>query len=309
MKLSIEKKVTESFLPSKRHRKPRLRFYKHVFEVEVKEVPDKEFPIAMIVSDYQSVSDGKTCEELHNNSEYKLFKETLRLYNGKLYKPLRITYGAAISAVAFETVQDVERRISGLHDYFPESSDEFTDDSIIISSNINDIEEGLTERASYYLYFDGKFWERSGEPVYRVMTFGMGNNHGGTGFFVEYVNNDRKLLDDYFNALQKDQAIDYFKEVALSRGDTDSVERFDPMSKHIEVIMPETVRINSRQLFYVTFKIDARYVSGVYVNDVDEALKEAKEAFSNANLGSLTDIVAFEPVKVKNKAGDYVWEK
>lgn len=46
---------TQKYLPTKRHRKERTRIVEDVCTVEVKEVLEKDFPIAFIVHEYQSV--------------------------------------------------------------------------------------------------------------------------------------------------------------------------------------------------------------------------------------------------------------
>lgn len=77
--------------------------------------------------------------------------------------------------------------------------------------------------------------------MYVINTFGLGHNHGGTGFFIEYFYNDNIPAQNYFNALQREEAITYGKKVALGRGDDKSV---DGMGDHdiIEVKMPEMVK-------------------------------------------------------------------
>lgn len=81
--------------------------------------------------------------------------------------------------------------------------------------------------------------------MYNVTIFGLGHNHGGTGFFIEYHYNPNISSKNYFNALEREKAITYGKQIALNRGDTDSIEG---MGEHdiIEVLMPEMVKVESR---------------------------------------------------------------
>lgn len=97
------------------------------------------------------------------------------------------------------------------------------------------------KRAEVYIVCDGVIWETCGEPMYVINTFGLGHNHGGTGFFIEYFYNDNIPAQNYFTALQREEAIAYGKKVALGRGDDKSV---DGMGNHdiIEVKMPEMVK-------------------------------------------------------------------
>ena len=60
--------------------------------------------------------------------------------------------------------------------------------------------------------------------------------------------------------------------------------------------------------YYVTCKIDARYVVGVEADSIEEALKEADNRFSNAFFGEAEDIES-EPIVVEDEKGNYVWER
>lgn len=59
--------------------------------------------------------------------------------------------------------------------------------------------------------------------------------------------------------------------------------------------------------YYVTFKIDARYVAEVEANDIDEARDKALDKYIDADFGEAHDIDA-EPIIVEDENGNYVWE-
>ena len=103
----------------------------------------------------------------------------------------------------------------------------------------------LRKSAKKYIFCDNKFWYKCGEPIYVINTFGLGNNHGSTGFFIEYCRNKNISGKNYFNALQREEAIAYGKAVATNRGDTDDIDRIGKYA-NIEVIMPEMVRVNHK---------------------------------------------------------------
>lgn len=42
----------------------------------------------------------------------------------------------------------------------------------------------LNNCSKHFVYFNGKFWRNCAEPIYDIETFGIGNNHGGTGFLL-----------------------------------------------------------------------------------------------------------------------------
>jgi hypothetical protein len=82
------------------------------------------------------------------------------------------------------------------------------------------------------------------EPRYVVNTFGMGNNHGGTGMFIEKGYNSNISHTNYFSALNYDKACQYADEIALQRGDTKSIPVRTNCGNTIEVIINEVVNVN-----------------------------------------------------------------
>ena len=87
-----------------------------------------------------------------------------------------------------------------------------------------------------YLLVDGNLYIKTSVPFYCITTFGLGMNHGGTGLFVHY---NRKWRKKEFDALHGKEAVQKATEIALQRGDTESVPHFHEM---IVVHMPELVR-------------------------------------------------------------------
>ena len=84
-----------------------------------------------------------------------------------------------------------------------------------------------------YLLVDGELYTETNVPYYVIMTFGFGNNHGGTGLLVNYGMHE---MD--FDALHGKEAVEEAKRIATNRGDTKDVPRFHEM---ITVYMPELV--------------------------------------------------------------------
>ena len=60
--------------------------------------------------------------------------------------------------------------------------------------------------------------------------------------------------------------------------------------------------------FYVTYKIDARYVAEVEADSLEEAQAKADAEFADADFGEAKDIDG-ESIIVENEDGDYVWER
>lgn len=60
--------------------------------------------------------------------------------------------------------------------------------------------------------------------------------------------------------------------------------------------------------YYVTFKVDARYVAEVEAENIEEARKKATDSFQDADFGRAEDVDG-EEVIVEDEDGNYVWEK
>lgn len=91
-----------------------------------------------------------------------------------------------------------------------------------------------------FLLVDGELYKVISEPRYEVVTFGLGHNHGGTGMFCSYNYNPNICKDNYFSALQGEQAVAYANKVAAGRGDTNDIGEFEPF---IICHMPELVKV------------------------------------------------------------------
>ena len=172
-----------------------------------------------------------------------MFAEEIRTYDGKLYTPVRVTHGSAIS-LCFEPLDYVKRNMETYEPYWKGGND-FTENSIIKDSNILELQNIILNKSTRYIIFDNKVWKKCGEPMYVINTFGLGHNHGGTGFFIEYYYNDNIPNTNYFNALERDKAIAYGKSIAARRGDTKSIEGMGDRDI-IEVLMPEMVKRNPK---------------------------------------------------------------
>lgn len=60
--------------------------------------------------------------------------------------------------------------------------------------------------------------------------------------------------------------------------------------------------------YWVTMKIEGRFISDVWAENPDKACVKAEELHMDADYGSLEDIEA-ECIIVENEHGDFVWEK
>ncbi len=210
----------EAYLPP-RCRKPRYREAEKTYRARVRCITKADAPVAFILSDYNHRHEGST---------------KIRLYKGKLYMLetwQRYAPGKPECPLVREFIvfgPETEKTLR-LHNY----------------NTCHGYEEQaaqLREEAARRLIIDGLVWIHCGEPVYEVMTFGLGHNHGGTGLFVRTCYNPNVSRDRYFNALQGNEAVASMNETARRRGDTKYVGRYRKM---IEVLIPECVKRNPRK--------------------------------------------------------------
>lgn len=87
----------------------------------------------------------------------------------------------------------------------------------------------MQRRANGLLVMGDEVWSKADEPVYAVMTFGMGGNHGSTSLSINsvsrYLREGRPVGESVFPLDQREAAIEYALGRAEERGDTQSFER------------------------------------------------------------------------------------
>lgn len=155
MKTTIKIWYEEKYLPNKRCRKLRTRVSNKDVDVDVREVTENEFPIAFVVHDMQSVYEGATSySDFDGNGDYKMHTEDIRTYAGKLYKPIRISCGTAISTL-FEPLAEMKYKLMEPEPYWMGGED-FSDQSIVKSDNFTEKLKIAKEKASSYLIYEKK---------------------------------------------------------------------------------------------------------------------------------------------------------
>ena len=60
--------------------------------------------------------------------------------------------------------------------------------------------------------------------------------------------------------------------------------------------------------YYVTYKIEARYVKEIEADNLEEARSKESEEFSDADFGVAEDIDG-EDIIVEDENGNYIWER
>lgn len=217
MKARITVDYTEMIIPA-RCRKPRPQRGTAEITVNIREVSEDRAPVAFVVTEYDKEP------------------RKVRLYGGKLYRqvqdrqPQYMETNERDKTRPFWLNQAAEcnwqLRLTSLHDNW----------------SLQEHKDYARKNAGRYIIVDGMAYERTGEPYYYGMTFGLGRNHGGTGFFIGWADHrDRKKVWG-MSAADKQAAISRVVGFALRRGDTDSVKHIKHTIEHIEVLMPSAIK-------------------------------------------------------------------
>lgn len=107
------------------------------------------------------------------------------------------------------------------------------------------------------------------------MTFGFGNNHGGTALMIIANRTDRRD-EDTFSALQEQEARKAALDTAAGRGDTNYFSMIKNSACRIEVLDASAIRFQRDK---VIFEVEKTITHKVFVNACSyvEALKLAKQ--------------------------------
>lgn len=219
MKQTIKVRHTEMITPP-RCRKARPQEGESEITVSIREVSADRAHVAFIVS------------------EYDREPRKVRQYNGKLYRQVQDRQPQYL-----ETNERDETRPFWLNQTAAQCNWKWLlTRGYKWNWNLQQHKDDAKKRAENYIIIDGEAYERTGEPYYSVTCFGLGRNHGGTGFFVGWADSrDRKNIWG-MSAADKGAAIERAVEIALNRGDTDSVSHIRSTSYNIEVLMPEAIK-------------------------------------------------------------------
>ena len=254
MKLfKLEAKYTyiNIFRRSNRHRRNLHQLYTRSFEFDCRQLDEKEFKKVYVVRDYASVYKNATkYEDFRDSSKgkFRLVDTPIRKYKGKFYRPVKYSHGSAVSTLYMtykdlveteiewrirNTVGDINDEVQRL---FKSEVDVETLGSVHVTDTMLKAREAAQKVVDQFVYFDNIWWVETDPPVYNYNTFGLGHNHGGTGFFIGYV--DIKSLDKYarkfyFTPEQREKAIQTVIKVATERGDTNDVKRFQHIPENI----------------------------------------------------------------------------
>jgi len=214
MKLEVKYNYEEGYLPTKRHKKLRYRNVEGIMTVEINEIIKENAPVAFRVHSYDE-----------SVTEY-------RLWDNKLWIPV-MWHERYSRAEGLYPVEEFIKSIQYHSSYKYQKTKE-------------EAEQEKYDYIARHLIIDGVVYGIIGEPRYVSMTFGLGNNHGGTSLMIDNWYNTNISKDSYFNTLERDKAIEYTKLRAIKRGDTNDIDRIGK-SYNIEVLIPEAVKCNPQK--------------------------------------------------------------
>jgi hypothetical protein len=240
MDVIVTFKYKQYFYPNVRCTKVRDRVLSIDYAVYVKDVLDeRDFPVAYKVRDYQTVlpkvRDNEEAWELCHHGDGgrgMWFTETIRRYKNKLYKPVRHGYGSVIARSFVNPKEHVANEVDWFQNRSafcfvgqPKDDPQFDlEKSIVVGDDYTKRLAEVKKLVKQFVVFKGVLWEQTEEPLYTYTTFGLGCNHGGTGFFISYGRRCNSSSKIYWKAEQRDQAIKAAIKAATDRGDTESIQ-------------------------------------------------------------------------------------
>lgn len=195
-----------------RCRKPRWVDKKGETTVSVREVAVSDLKPAFIVRDYEK-----------NIAIYS--------YDDELYKIATRNFGNGDEVVRIEWLENTINRLSN---------------NFYGTKTIPEIFAEMRETTERYLIVGDRVYEKTGEPRYCVYTFGLGHNHGGTCLSVDFHYNENIPASRYFDALHYDTAVQNAYDIAIRRGDTESLAHFRNRD-YIDVLDSSFVRCRPKQ--------------------------------------------------------------
>lgn len=75
------------------------------------------------------------------------------------------------------------------------------------NTDTEQIKEYIQSKANRFLICDGKLYEEASEPMYVIMTFGLGYNHGGSALMIEDYYNPNIPSSRYYAANQRERPL------------------------------------------------------------------------------------------------------
>jgi hypothetical protein len=200
MKIKLWIKYDVGYLPTNGHRKLRYREVEEYINVNIKEISKEELIPAF--------NTGITIYFYNNKLWVKSTERDIHCENPD--KPMTALEALIYSGVTYST-------------YFAKYNSYIIDRK---KENREEIINRAEEDMNNYIVVDGELYKTTTEPMYCIYTFGLGNNHAGIGTSLDIVNfyNPNISKEKYFNALEYNRAVEKALNIAIKRGDTNSID-------------------------------------------------------------------------------------
>lgn len=229
-----------AYRTSRQSKRVNFAIFNQDVEIHLTGLVEKEFPMAFRVTDYGFVVQGAKSNQMVqiSKADGQYFKEDIRKYNGKYYRPIRFSYGSAISTefippqIAIGGM--IERETYAELNKFdgPRSHGVVATSSTVFGTdNLNDMIKLVNRLCGKLVVFDGKLWEQCEAPGYKYSTFGCSGEGGDVGFFIEYGNHS----NFHFAARHKSAAVRQAVECAMRRSQEKAAEEIRKTKLNIEV--------------------------------------------------------------------------
>ena len=239
MKYGITFDFLQYYLPTKRHKNEVARVMTTCREVEVRELSEEEFPVALKVTDYNILphKERTVFDEMFDTIE-------IRWDGTDLYEEPRIFSGSNKGELMYKDVSSLShllKRAAGTMDqkrYIPEGKKYVNGISEIRSEDMESRLKNMKSVAANYVICNGRVWHKCGQPYYRIYTFG----DGSSSLSIEWTEADN-IDKIYYLATQRDLALsDYFNKLnGFGNNKTrleKLIEKGEP--RNIEVLIPES---------------------------------------------------------------------
>ena len=233
--LGITFEYDQYYLPTKRHKKENRRRLVTTHDAKVRILTDEEFPVALKITDYGLLPDSP--------EEYKVGTIELRYFDSTLWKESRVQSGNGKgNLIPVDSLMGILKPHS--YGYYYEDPDRpyIEGTSVVLRDTCDAKKKDIDKKANDIVIHDNRLWVHSGQPYYKVTTF------GGTGFFIDWTYED-SIPKEYFLATQKEMAVNRAERVAERRGDTNDKGRFLNTEKNVEILVPKAYTLQ-RQLEY-----------------------------------------------------------
>lgn len=165
MNINVKFEYIEKYLPTPRCRKYRTREVKGICTVTVREAPIGKLVPAFGVEQYIWEETPHIENDVIFSNEGSLWKlsRASRYYAGKSW------FDLAPCTPEFLACRLEPNRYE-IHDF---------------NTDTKRIKAYIQSQADRFLICDGKLYEETTEPMYVIMTFGLGCNHGGSALMIE----------------------------------------------------------------------------------------------------------------------------